>query len=322
MVKVPTAVNPNAFTITIDGFYFYSNNRQLSVKNETMPQFPDPLPGRLSAAYNSALREFFAHYEIEIVTCQYWRNRAPWGVETRKCFDSFFLFPVIGKVGITFASGRRIIGPTTYLALAEGVQHSLDLEKDHKRLEQISLHCRIQDRWGRPFLNRFDSPISKLHDPARWHRLLADLSSLMNSDPALGQHFGKVLVSELLFDRLRDEKKLAPLNRSGDPRIERVLQRMKDELASPDLSIESLARGIDLTATQMRKLFRRETRRSPKQYLNRLRLEKSVDLLRHSTQTIKQIAAETGFTTDNYFHLAFRKAFGVTPIVFREKEIL
>jgi AraC-like DNA-binding protein len=287
-----------------------------------MPQTIDPLTGRLSPSYGSALREFFAHYEIEIVSCAYWRNRAPWRVETRKCFDSFFLFPVIGKVGVAFVSGRRTIGPATYLALPEGVQHSLILEKGHQRLEQISLHCRIQDRWGRPFLNRFNSPISQLQDSVRWYRLLADLASMMSSDPALGQHLGKVLVSELLFDRLREEKKLAPLNRSGDPRIERILQRMKDELASPALSIEELARGIDLTATQMRKLFRRETRRGPKQYLHRLRLEKAVDLLRHSTQTIKQIAAECGFTTDNYFHLAFRKAFGATPMAFREKEIL
>jgi AraC-like DNA-binding protein len=288
-----------------------------------MPEAVDPLSGRLTSSCAQAMREFFAHYEIEIITCAYWRNRAPWRVETRKCFDSFFLFPVIGKVGVTFVSGRRIINPTTYLALPDGVQHSLILEKGYQRLEQIALHCRIQDRWGRPFLNRFDSPISKLHDPVRWHRLLADLASLMcSSDPALGRHLGKVLVSELLFDRLRDEKILVPLNRNSDPRIEHILQRMKDELASPDLSIEALAHGIDLTATQMRKLFRRETRRSPKQYLHRLRLEKAVDLLRHSTQTIKQIAGECGFTTDNYFHLAFRKAFGATPMAFREKEIL
>jgi AraC-like DNA-binding protein len=287
-----------------------------------MPQTIDPLPGRLSTTYEQAMREFFAHYEIEIITCAYWRNRAPWSVETRKCFDSFFLFPVVGRVGIPLESGRKSIGPTTYLALSDGIEHSLVLEKGYKKLEQISLHCRIQDRWGRPFLSRFHSPIGKLRDADRWHRLLADLASLMNSDPSLGRHLGKLLVSELLFDRLREEKKLAPLNRSGDPRIERVLQRMKDEAGSPDLSIEALAEGIDLTATQMRKLFRRETRRSPKQYLHRLRLEKAVDLLRHSTQTIKQVAAECGFTTDNYFHLAFRKAFGVTPTAFREREIL
>lgn len=287
-----------------------------------MPQAVDPLSGRLSPAYGHALRELFAYYEIEILSCVFWRNRAPWEISTRKCFDDFFLFPVRGSVRVTLASGRRVIAPGNYLALPEGERHALVLEKGHPRLEQIALHCRMQDRWRRPLLARFSSPVGRLQDPARWHRVLADLACLMGVDPELGQHQGKVLVRELMADRLREEKNLSPLNRNGDPRIERVLQRMKDDLATPTLSIEALADEIDLTATQMRKLFRLETRRGPKQYLHQLRLEKAAHLLRTSTQTIKQVASECGFATDNYFHLVFRKAFGLTPTVFREKEIL
>jgi AraC-like DNA-binding protein len=287
-----------------------------------MPQTVDPLSGRLSPSYGHALRELFVHYEIEIISCVFWRNRAPWEVPTRKCFDSFFLFPVRGNVRVTLASGRPVIAPGDYLALPEGERHALALEKGHARLEQIALHCRVQDRWRRPLLSRFSSPVGRLEDPARWHRVLADLACLMSVDPELGQHRGKILVRELMADWLREEKNLSPLNRNGDPRIERVLQRMKDELTSPTLSIEALADEIDLTATQMRKLFRRETRRGPKQYLHRLRLEKASHLLRTSTQTIKQVALESGFATDNYFHLVFRKAFGLTPTAFRDKEIL
>jgi len=72
----------------------------------------------------------------------------------------------------------------------------------------------------------------------------------------------------------------------------------------------------------MRKLFRRETRSSPRRYLRRLRLERAAYLLRHSTQSIKQIALESGFASDNYFHLVFRKAFGFTPTAYRDQEIL
>lgn len=286
-----------------------------------MPQTIDPLDGRLSATYGHALREFFASYEIEIISCAFWRNRAPWEVTTRKCFDSFFLFPVNGQVRVTHESGSALITPENYLSMPDERKHSLIIDKGHTKLEQISLHCRVQDRWQRPLLARFSSVIGKLQDPARWHRVLADLACLMSLDPELGQQRGKILVRELLAERLQEEKKLAPLNRSGDPRIERVLQRMKSEQSSPELSIEALAREIDLTATQMRKLFRRETRTSPKQYLNRLRLERTAYLLRHTSLTVKQVALESGFATDNYFHLVFRKAFGMTPIAYREKEI-
>jgi AraC-like DNA-binding protein len=287
-----------------------------------MPQSIDRLAERLNESHRHALREFFAHYNIEIISCLYWRNRAPWMVATRKCPDTFFLFPVRGKVRVTLETQRPLITPESYLALPDEETHALAIEKGHPVLEQIALHCRIQDRWRRPLLARFPSRVARLRDPARWHRVLADLASLMNLDPELGQERGKNLVRELIIDRLRHEAPLSPMNRSGDPRIEIVLHTMKEQLASPTLSIEALADEIHLTATQMRKLFRRETRMGPKEYLHQLRLEQAAYLLRHSTQTIKQIALDCGFATDNYFHLVFRKAFGVTPTAFREKEIL
>jgi AraC-like DNA-binding protein len=287
-----------------------------------MPQTQNPLKGRLSEEYRSALREFLAHYEITIVSCVYWRNRAPWGLEPRKCFDTFFLFPVRGTLRLTVDGKRMRVAPGEYLALPDGKEHALVLEKGHKHLEQIALHCHIQDRWRRPLLARFHSPVARLDDPSRWHRELADFASLMNADPELGRHWGKTLVLELMAARLREEKRLAPLDREGDPRIEQVLWRMKEELESPELSVEALAVGVGLTATQMRKLFRRETGQSPKQYLHRQRLERAVHLLRHTTQSIKQIALECGFATDNYFHLVFRAAFGVTPGDYRGREML
>jgi len=287
-----------------------------------VPQTIDPHADRLSPAYRQGLRELLAHYEVEVLTCVYWRNRAPWFLETRQCFDSFFLFPICGSLRLTTDAGRSRIEPGHYLALPDGKPHALHLEKGYVRLEQIALHCRIQDRWGRPLLSRFRHPVAALVDPARWYRALTDLASLMSTDLELGRHWGKTLTLELMAGRLRQEEDLLPLDRQGDPRIERVLQRMKAGLADPALSIESLARGVDLTTTQVRKLFRRETRMAPKNFLLRLRLEKAVHLLRHSTLTIKQIAFECGFATDNYFHLVFRKAFGVTPIVFRQSERL
>ena len=287
-----------------------------------MPQTIDSLTGWLGPTYRRSLGEWFDHYEIEILSCVFWRNRAPWGVPRRRCFDSFLLFPTQGKVRVTLAAGCHVIAPGQYLALPEGEWHTLEIEKGHVRLEQLSLHCRMQDRWQRPFLARFRSRVGTLENAAFWHRSLTDLAFLMKFDRQVGQRRGETLVRELLTERLRGEKKWRPLNRTGDPRIERVLQRMNEELPSPLLSVEALSREVDLTSTQMRKLFRREMRSSPSRYLQRLRLERATHFLRHSTQSIKQIALESGFSSDNYFHLVFRKAFGFTPIAYRKLENL
>jgi AraC-like DNA-binding protein len=287
-----------------------------------MFQKTDALTGRLSDSLRQGLRELYGHYEVEIISCVFWRNRAPWVLERRQCFDSFLLFPLRGRLRVTLSGDVMRVSPGEYLALSDGEAHAIVLDKGHPRLEQISLHCRIQDRWGRPLLARFRRPVAALTDAARWHRVLADLAALTHADPATGREQGRALVPELMADRLRAGERLLPLPRGGDARIERILRRMDEELASPLLSIDALARDVGLTGTQVRKLFRRETRLRPKYYLQRLRLKKAVRLLRHSTQAVKEIAFACGFATDNYFHTVFREAFGTTPAEFREKEAL
>jgi AraC-like DNA-binding protein len=287
-----------------------------------MPQQVDPLPHRLTEAYREDLRQFLAHYEVEIVSCVFWRNRPPWAVERRRCLDTFLLFPLRGTLRVTLDGARKRVAPGDYLALADGRPHALELEKGHVRLEQISLHCRIPDVCGRPLLARFTQPVARLPDAARWHGALADLASLMTGDPATGRRYGQALVHELVAERLRAGEKLAAMPNAGDPRVARVLVRMAEELSSPGLSIESLAREVELTATQMRKLFRREVHAGPKQHLQHLRLRRAARLLRHSAKTVKEIAFECGFATDNYFHLVFRGAFHATPAEYRGREML
>jgi AraC-like DNA-binding protein len=287
-----------------------------------MPQRVDPLAHHLGETYRRDLREFFAHYEVEIISCAFWRNRPPWSVARRRCLDTFFLFPIRGRVRITLDRETVRLGPGEYLALADGRANALELEKGHPHLHQVSLHCRIQDRCGRPLVARFRRPWAALADAARWHRDLTGLASLMGSDPATGRRWGEALVCQLVAERLQAGDTLAAMRRSDDPRIERVLVHMEEELGSPRLSIDALAHEVGLTATQMRKLFRRETQAGPKQYLQQLRLRRAARLLRHTARTIKEIAFECGFATDNYFHLVFRRAFSSTPAEYRDRETL
>ena len=287
-----------------------------------MPQSIDPLTHHLDEAYRHGLRDFLSHYEVEIVSCALWRNRPPWALERRRCLDTFLLFPLRGRVRAVLDGMTVCIGPGDYLALADGRPHALELEKGHPRLEQLSLHCRIRDRWGRPLLARFGRPMATLTDAPRWHRDLTGLASLMGSDPATGRRLGEALVRQLIAERLHAGDKLAAMRRAGDPRIELVLARMEEELGSPGLSIDQLAREVGLTATQMRKLFRRETQEGPKQYLQQIRLRRAARLLRHSAKTVKEIAFECGFATDNYFHLVFRQSFEATPAEYRDRETL
>ncbi len=228
-----------------------------------------------------------------------------------------------GEFIAVMEEGKRTVRPGSYLALADGIRACADdAPRRERKLEQVSLALPDPGPMAAAAAGPLSFARGEAFRPARWHQKLADLASMMWNDTDLGRSWGPTLVRELIAERLASESNLAPMERDGDPRIGRVLERMKEELASPILSIDALATSVGLTGTQMRKLFYRETRTRPKEHLHRLRMERAVQLLRHSTQTIEQIAAACGFATDNYFHLVFQKAFMVTPTEFRSKQVV
>ena len=55
-------------------------------------------------------------------------------------------------------------------------------------------------------------------------------------------------------------------------------------------------------------------------YINRLRIERAVELLTSTDKPINDIASEVGFTYPRYFSTLFKKIKGVTPTQFKERE--
>jgi AraC-like DNA-binding protein len=283
-----------------------------------VPEIRETLPDFLSEACHRRVRTLFRDYAITMISCFHWRNAAPWKLAWRTCPDTFFLFPMEGTVRGSLKGGSFILRPGEFLMLPEKVRHILELAKGHKRLRQFALHCHIHDRWGRSLLARFSSHVGTAPRPFL-RRALGELTCLMSKDPEVGQQRGEMLVRELLLSQISRGMTLKPVPAASDPRVGVVLQAMEQEMTSSELSIEALARRVEITSVQLRKLFRRETDMGPKQFLHTLRLRKAARLLRHSKAGIKEIAASCGFATDHYFHLVFRKAFSCTPTDYRHK---
>lgn len=55
------------------------------------------------------------------------------------------------------------------------------------------------------------------------------------------------------------------------------------------------------------------------EYINRLRIERSVYLLANTNLSISEISYEVGFSYPRYFSTSFKQMKGVTPSQFKEK---
>jgi transcriptional regulator GlxA family with amidase domain len=103
-----------------------------------------------------------------------------------------------------------------------------------------------------------------------------------------------------------------------DARVRAAIKVM-DDLIADELSIRSLARSVNLSPGRLRQLFKKDTGRSPMQYLKCLRMKKAADLLQSSFLTIKEIIFQTGARDASNFVRDFKKRYALTPSEFRAR---
>lgn len=66
-------------------------------------------------------------------------------------------------------------------------------------------------------------------------------------------------------------------------------------------------------------MFRRNTGKTPIEYINSYRLYMSTELLRNNNYTILDISMKCGFENVGYFIKLFKKEFGITPLKYRKQ---
>jgi AraC-like DNA-binding protein len=103
-----------------------------------------------------------------------------------------------------------------------------------------------------------------------------------------------------------------------DRRIELLLAKLERE-TSRSWTTARLAQAVNLSSSRLRHLFKQETGKTPTQYLKELRLERSAILLRTTFFSIKEIASGSGLVSTSYFVREFKKAFGLSPTVYRNR---
>lgn len=87
------------------------------------------------------------------------------------------------------------------------------------------------------------------------------------------------------------------------------------------LAVEEVASIVNLTPNYFSEYFKKQTGVKFSAYVQKLRLEFAVGLLRMSDISIKQVAQQSGFNSAAYFSNAFKDAFGVSPEQFRRSSL-
>jgi len=97
-----------------------------------------------------------------------------------------------------------------------------------------------------------------------------------------------------------------------------LLSEIENEITNPDLNVNFLSEQTEISRFTIHRIFRDEFGMPPKNYIDSLRLQKILSLLRETDLTIATIAANSGLTNANYLSKFFRKKMHCTPTQFRD----
>ena len=85
------------------------------------------------------------------------------------------------------------------------------------------------------------------------------------------------------------------------------------------ITLEDISHRLFLHQAYFSAIFKKETGQNFIDYVNQVRVEKAVQLLKNTDYKIKVISDMVGFQSHSYFNKVFKNETGVTPVVFRKQ---
>lgn len=103
-----------------------------------------------------------------------------------------------------------------------------------------------------------------------------------------------------------------------EPDVVTMAIRYLDKCYSEPIVIQEMCEMLGVSYSHFHRSFRRQTGKSPQEYLINLRLTAAMELLQNSRMSIREISDYCGFQDERNLQRMFSKNIGTTPNAFRE----
>ena len=125
----------------------------------------------------------------------------------------------------------------------------------------------------------------------------------------------QILLLELLREQVAPAgTKLRTTNAvNSENEIIRRAQQYISEHVREKLTVPLVARHVDVSPSYLTALFRKNLQISPGEYVRRIKLQESKQMIREDNMNFTEIAAALQYSTVHHFSRQFKDKFGITP---------
>lgn len=109
-------------------------------------------------------------------------------------------------------------------------------------------------------------------------------------------------------------------DRKLDSRVEKAMDYLQANL-SRKITAADAARAAGVSVRNLNHLFRSQVRMAPMSVLLNCRLDRACHLLRHTEQSIEQVAENCGFPNRYYFSRMLKQHRGISPAAYRKGQL-
>lgn len=100
--------------------------------------------------------------------------------------------------------------------------------------------------------------------------------------------------------------------------IIQLRQLLEENLSDSDFNVHELSSGLNMSQTTLYRKMKTLTSLSPIEFMLLFKMQRACELL-STSNSIRAVGNSLGFKSLSYFSKCFKKQFGVTPVVFRQK---
>ncbi len=133
----------------------------------------------------------------------------------------------------------------------------------------------------------------------------------------LGDHGNRARMCQIALQYLlmKIAANAVPIGQAGSASVA-TYQRCRQFIEEHYMDVRSLAEvaaACHVNGAYLCRIFKRFRRQSPFEYLQNLKMNQAVELLRNGHYSVKQTAQELGFSDPYNFSRAFKRVFGIAP---------